>query len=119
MLQDAKEIAAQFTGRGSMWQNPFAQPDPRAAVQTASVWFSAYPISMITRPGTSFLASLADPVSAHMGAKLPQIGAAEPVSAATEALEQADALLVVEGGKPAGVITRQDLLGHLSHRAKG
>ena len=28
-------------------------------------------------------------------------------------------LLVVEGGKPAGVITRQDLLGHLSHRAKG
>ena len=64
-------------------------------------------------------ASLADPVSAHMGAKLPQIGAAEPVSAATEALEQADALLVVEGGKPAGVITRQDLLGHLSHRAKG
>ena len=64
-------------------------------------------------------ASLADPVSAHMGAKLPQIGAAEPVSAATEALEQADALLVVEGGKPLGVITRQDLLGHLSHRAKG
>ena len=62
MLQDAKEIAAQFTGQGSMWQNPFAQPDPRAAVQTASVWFTAYPISMITRPGTSFLASLADPV---------------------------------------------------------
>lgn len=54
-----------------------------------------------------------------MGAKLPQIGAAEPVSAATEALEQADALLVVEGGKPLGVITRQDLLGHLSHRVKG
>ena len=63
--------------------------------------------------------NLADPVSAHMGAKLPQIGAAEPVHAATEALEHADALLVVEGGKPLGVITRQDLLGHLSHRAKG
>ncbi|WP_068253115.1 cystathionine beta-synthase [Janibacter corallicola] len=64
-------------------------------------------------------ASLADAVSKHMGASLPQIGAAEPVSAATEALESSDALLVVEGGRPAGVITRQDLLGHLSHRAKG
>ncbi|WP_338748482.1 cystathionine beta-synthase [Janibacter alittae] len=64
-------------------------------------------------------ASLADPVSRHMGAKLPQIGANEPVSAATEALEHSDALLVVEGGNPAGVITRHDLLGHLSHRAKG
>lgn len=61
MLQDAKQIAGQFTGIGSMWQNPYAQPDPRAAVQTASVWFTAYPISMITRPGQSFLASLADP----------------------------------------------------------
>lgn len=61
MLQDAKEIASQFSGTGSMWQNPFAQPDPRAAVQTASVWFTAYPISMITRPGASFLATIADP----------------------------------------------------------
>ena len=54
-----------------------------------------------------------------MGAKLPQIGANEAVSAATDALEHADALLVVEDGNPAGVITRHDLLGHLSHRAKG
>jgi trehalose synthase len=61
MLQDAKTIAGQFSGIGAMWQNPYAQPDPRAAVQTASVWFTAYPISMITRPGSSFLASLADP----------------------------------------------------------
>ena len=60
MLQDAKDISRQFTGLGSMWQNPYATPDPRAAVQTASVWFTAYPISMITRPGESFLATLAD-----------------------------------------------------------
>ena len=58
MLQDAKEIANQFSGLGSMWQNPFAQPDPRAAVQTASVWFTAYPISLITRKRESFLAAL-------------------------------------------------------------
>lgn len=71
MLQDAKEIARQFTGVGSMWQNPFAQPDPRAAVQTASVWFTAYPISMITRPGSSFLATLADP---HLWETFQRIG---------------------------------------------
>ena len=63
-------------------------------------------------------ASLADPVSKHMGEKLRQIGATEPVSAATQALESVDALLVVEDGQPAGVITRHDLLGHLSNRAK-
>lgn len=60
MLQDAREISSQFTGMGSMWQNPYAQPEPRSAVQTASVWFTAYPISMITRRGESFLATLAD-----------------------------------------------------------
>jgi hypothetical protein len=43
-----------------MWQNPFASPGPRNAVETASVWFTAYPISFITRPGESFLAALGD-----------------------------------------------------------
>ena len=43
-----------------MWQNPFANPDPRAAIEKASVWFTAYPISMITKPGSSFLGTLGD-----------------------------------------------------------
>jgi trehalose synthase len=60
MLQDAKTFATQFSGQGSMWQNPFANPDPRAAIEKASVWFTAYPISMITKPGTSFLGTLGD-----------------------------------------------------------
>ena len=60
MLADANTISRQFSGQGSMWQNPFANPDPRAAVETASVWFTAYPISLITRPGESFLAALGD-----------------------------------------------------------
>ena len=30
-----------------------------------------------------------------------------------------DALLVVDGGKPIGVVTRADLLGHISARTKG
>jgi cystathionine beta-synthase len=60
------------------------------------------------------LASLADPLERHMSAPLPIIGSGEPVSAAIQALGGADALLVHVDGKPAGVITRQDLLGYLA-----
>jgi cystathionine beta-synthase len=59
-------------------------------------------------------ASLADAVEPHMSAPLPIIGSGEPVTAATAALTDADALLVHVDGKPAGIITRQDLLGHLT-----
>lgn len=60
MLADATEIGRQFSGQGMMWRNPYATPDPRMAVEAAPVWFTAYPLSFITRPGESFLAALAD-----------------------------------------------------------
>ena len=59
-------------------------------------------------------ANLADAVSVHMSPPLPLIGAGELVSVAAKALADADAVMVVEGGKPVGVITRHDLLGFLS-----
>ncbi|MGZ4554934.1 MAG: cystathionine beta-synthase [Mycobacteriaceae bacterium] len=59
-------------------------------------------------------AHLADPVAKHMSPPLPLIGAGERLAAATEALSNTDALMVVEDGKPAGVLTRHDLLGFLS-----
>jgi cystathionine beta-synthase len=59
-------------------------------------------------------AALADPVEKHMGEGLPLIGAGEPVGVAVEALEHADAAIVVEDGLPTGVVTRQDLLGYLA-----
>jgi cystathionine beta-synthase len=59
-------------------------------------------------------ASLADRVERHMSAPLPIIGSGEPVSAAVAALGSADGLVVHVDGKPAGVITRQDVLGHLA-----
>jgi cystathionine beta-synthase len=59
-------------------------------------------------------ANLADRVERHMSPPLPIIGSGEPVSAAVTALGTADALLVHEEGKPAGVVTRQDVLGHLA-----
>ena len=58
-------------------------------------------------------ASLADRVERHMSPPLPIIGSGEPVSAAVAALGSADALVVHVDGKPAGVVTRQDVLGHL------
>jgi cystathionine beta-synthase len=59
-------------------------------------------------------ARLTDPVEQHMSAPLPTVGAGEPVSAAVKALGAADALLVLDDGKPTGVLTRADLLGHLA-----
>ena len=49
-----------------------------------------------------------------MGEAFPLIGAGEPVSAATNELSKVDALMVVEDGKPIGVITRHDLLAFVS-----
>jgi cystathionine beta-synthase len=59
-------------------------------------------------------ANLADPIDKHMGPNLPLIGAGEAVTAAVQALESADAAIVVDDGEPVGVVTRQDLLGYLS-----
>ena len=60
-------------------------------------------------------ASLADRVDKHMTPPLPLIGSGEPVEAARAALEKADALMVVDDGRPVGVLTRHDLLGFLTH----
>jgi cystathionine beta-synthase len=60
-------------------------------------------------------AKLADAVSQHMLPPLPLIGAGELVSHAAKALRDCDAVMVVEEGKPVGVLTRHDLLGFLSN----
>jgi cystathionine beta-synthase len=59
-------------------------------------------------------ANLADAVGMHMSPPLPIIGAGELVSSLAKALRDLDAVMVVEEGKPVGVITRYDLLGFLS-----
>lgn len=59
-------------------------------------------------------AKLADAVSLHMGPPLPLIGSGEVVGVAATTLAEVDAVMVVEDGKPVGVITRHDLLGFLS-----
>ncbi|WP_458780389.1 maltose alpha-D-glucosyltransferase [Arthrobacter sp. D3-16] len=61
MLGDANVLARQLSGQASMWQHSYAHPNPRAAVERASVWFTAYPLSFMTTPGQSFLGALGDP----------------------------------------------------------
>ena len=56
-------------------------------------------------------AAMADPVEKHMAPPLPLVGAGESVDVARHALEELDAVMVVEDGKPVGVLTRHDLLG--------
>jgi cystathionine beta-synthase len=57
---------------------------------------------------------MTDAVSTLTGPPLALIGVHEPVSAARAALKNANALLVTDGGKPAAVLTRHDLLTFLS-----
>jgi cystathionine beta-synthase len=52
-------------------------------------------------------------VEAVMEEPLPVLGAGEPVAKAVELLVDADALLVLDDGKPTGVLTRQDLLADI------
>ncbi|WP_433181052.1 cystathionine beta-synthase [Actinoallomurus sp. CA-150999] len=59
-------------------------------------------------------AALEDPLGDHMAPPLPMVGSGEAVSKAVSVLENAGAAVVLVDGKPAGLITRQDLLGFLA-----
>jgi trehalose synthase len=58
MLRDAEVLGRGLSGQPSMWRHPYARPDARRAIRTASVWFTAYPISLITSPTQSYLSAL-------------------------------------------------------------
>ena len=61
MLHDANLLSNQFSGTGGMWQNPYANPNPESAISAAGVWFTAYPLSLMTKPFHSFLGTLGQP----------------------------------------------------------
>ena len=58
-------------------------------------------------------AQLTDRLERHMSPPLPTIGANEPLDTAMSAFAAADAALVLADGKPAGVVTRSDVLAFL------
>jgi cystathionine beta-synthase len=47
----------------------------------------------------------------HMEPSLPLIGSTEDLDTCLKALSESDAVMVIEDGKPLGVLTRHDLLG--------
>ncbi|HEV7762058.1 MAG TPA: cystathionine beta-synthase [Acidimicrobiales bacterium] len=59
-------------------------------------------------------AVLDEPVEKVMGPKLPTIGIGQPLALAVELLDRSNALVVLAGGRPHVVLTRADVLGHLS-----
>ena len=60
MLARARKQALNYSGQGVMWQKPYARSRPRSALEQASVWYTSYPISTITRSGGSILDTLGD-----------------------------------------------------------
>ena len=60
MLHQAAVASRQYSGTGKLWSHPYANPQPRAASALASVWFTAYPASTITRPNETVLKALGD-----------------------------------------------------------
>ncbi|HET7172716.1 MAG TPA: cystathionine beta-synthase [Nocardioidaceae bacterium] len=59
-------------------------------------------------------ARLTDSVESVMAPPLPTVGAGEAVRTAVERLQDADAVVVQESGRPVGVLTRHDLLGFIT-----
>lgn len=58
MLAQGERIARKYSAKGSMWQRPFARPRPRTAVKMASVWYTAYGPSLVTKDNETILSTL-------------------------------------------------------------
>ena len=59
-------------------------------------------------------ATVGDRLEDHMSPPLPLIGSGDSLSRLLQVLESSNAVLVLEGGKPLGVLTSQDVLGFLA-----
>jgi len=60
MLHEAGQLSKQVSGSGIQWQHPYAMPQTEKVVERASVWFTAYPPSTITRAKQSVLQALGE-----------------------------------------------------------
>jgi cystathionine beta-synthase len=63
-------------------------------------------------------AAMTDRLEAHMSPPLPLIGGGETLTALLAVLEHADAVVVLEDGRPQGVVTRQDVLGFMARTSR-
>ena len=70
MLHAARQRAKLYSGQGRMWQQPYAQTRPRDATALSSVWFTAYPASIVTRENGTVLEALGDESLWHALSKI-------------------------------------------------
>jgi cystathionine beta-synthase len=106
-VRDAMEILQKY----GVSQMPVVEAEPPVMIGEVAGAVSERGLTDAVFSGE---ASLADRVGKHMSAPLPLIGTGETVQAARAALGTCDALLVVDDGKPVGVLTRHDLLSYLT-----
>ncbi|AHC36045.1 MULTISPECIES: maltose alpha-D-glucosyltransferase [Pseudomonas] len=70
MLHAARQRAKLYSGQGRLWQQPYAQTRPRDACALSSVWFTAYPASIVTREDGTVLEALGDETLWHALSKI-------------------------------------------------
>jgi cystathionine beta-synthase len=103
-LRDAIEILREY----GVSQMPVVRAEPPVVIGEVTGAVSERELLDAVFTGRG---ALADRVEKHMSPPLPLVGAGEPVDVARHALERVDAVMVVDDGKPVGVLTRHDLLG--------
>ncbi|RYJ06067.1 MAG: cystathionine beta-synthase, partial [Actinomycetales bacterium] len=103
-IRDAIEILREY----NVSQMPVVGPEPPVVIGEVAGSVSERELVSAVFEGR---ASLTDPVSQHMEEPLPLLGSGEDLDAAHAALSTSDAVMVIEDGKPLGVLTRHDLLG--------
>ncbi len=59
MLKASQARARLYSGQSRLWQQPYAEAQPRRATEIASVWLTVYPDAIIAPPGCSVLGALA------------------------------------------------------------
>ncbi len=103
-VRDAIEILREY----NVSQMPVVGPEPPVVIGEVNGSVSERELLSAVFEGR---AALTDAVAEHMEPPLPLIGSGESLAAALAALSEHDAVMVIDEGKPLGVLTRHDLLG--------
>jgi len=105
-IKEAIDILREY----SVSQMPVVKAEP--PVMSGEVAGAVYERDLLDALFTG-KAHLTDSVEKHMSEGLPLVGSGEPIATARHELESRDAILVVDAGKPVGVLTRADFLAYL------